>query len=189
MRSIPAGDVEQAVMIQLKRIFQAPEIIGETVERVRAKERDEREKLERKRGDLTREVNTLRANAAKMVSQTGFPGRPGRVGPGGSFIAEELARMEGQVEILEKELEGVNSDLEAILSIQPTTPMDLTAELATLSSLWDELFPKEKERIISLLIDKVVVTAHGIDLAIRADGLQSIKAELTGREGINHARQ
>jgi DNA invertase Pin-like site-specific DNA recombinase len=48
-----------------------------------------------------------------------------------------------------------------------------------IDKVWDQLFPAEQERIVRLLVSKVVVTPHNIEVQIRPNGLERLAAELT----------
>ena len=47
-----------------------------------------------------------------------------------------------------------------------------------IDKVWDQLFPAEQERIVRLLIKKVVVTPHTVELQFRPNGLERLAAEL-----------
>ncbi len=47
-----------------------------------------------------------------------------------------------------------------------------------IDKIWDQLFPVEQERIVRLLIRKVVVTPHNIEVQFRAHGMERLAAEL-----------
>jgi DNA invertase Pin-like site-specific DNA recombinase len=47
-----------------------------------------------------------------------------------------------------------------------------------LMPVWNELFPKEQERLIALMLEKVVVYPDAVDIRVRAAGLESIVREL-----------
>jgi len=51
--------------------------------------------------------------------------------------------------------------------------------LSYLKPIWDNLFPGEQERIMRLLLDKVILHEGEIEIRVRADGLGIIAAELT----------
>jgi DNA invertase Pin-like site-specific DNA recombinase len=40
--------------------------------------------------------------------------------------------------------------------------------------IWDELFPREQERIVKLLVERVIVGKNGVDVRIRAGGVGSL---------------
>jgi len=44
--------------------------------------------------------------------------------------------------------------------------------------VWEVLFPKEQERIVKLLVEKVVMNPDSMDVVIRTNGLSSLVAEL-----------
>jgi len=47
-----------------------------------------------------------------------------------------------------------------------------------IDKVWDQLFPAEQERIVRLLIKKVVFTPHNLELQLRPNGLERLAAEL-----------
>ncbi len=56
--------------------------------------------------------------------------------------------------------------------------------LLKLGSFWDHLFPAEQKRITQLLIERVVIKSHGVDIEYRASGLENIVHEL--QQAINN---
>jgi DNA invertase Pin-like site-specific DNA recombinase len=44
--------------------------------------------------------------------------------------------------------------------------------------IWDELFPVEQERIVRLLVERIMVSRNGIDIRIRAGGLGSLVSQV-----------
>ena len=61
---------------------------------------------------------------------------------------------------------------------KPITEADIRDALERLDPLWNELFPTEQARIVRLLVERVDVTEHGIDIKLRVDGLTQLAAEL-----------
>jgi hypothetical protein len=54
------------------------------------------------------------------------------------------------------------------------------AALTELDPLWDELFPAEQARIVALLVERVDVRVHGVEVRIRPSGLAGLVREMTG---------
>jgi len=52
--------------------------------------------------------------------------------------------------------------------------------LERLDPLWEELFPAEQARIVQLLVARVDVTADGLELHLRTQGLGRVVHELAG---------
>ena len=55
---------------------------------------------------------------------------------------------------------------------------DVVKTITDFAPLWDELFPAEQARIVRLLVERVDLLAGGIKVRLRAEGLQTLVAEL-----------
>jgi DNA invertase Pin-like site-specific DNA recombinase len=60
------------------------------------------------------------------------------------------------------------------------TEAEVRDALDRFDPLWDELFPAEQARIVRLLVDRVDVTATGVDIRLRVEGLGALFAEIGG---------
>ena len=67
VKTVPAGDVEQAVLIQLRRVFQAPEVLTEAFRVIRRREEEDRTRLGVERKAVEDEIATVRANASLLI--------------------------------------------------------------------------------------------------------------------------
>ena len=47
--------------------------------------------------------------------------------------------------------------------------------------LWDELFPAEQGRIVRLLVERIDLAPDGMQVRLRAEGLQTLVEELQSR--------
>jgi len=175
VKSVPAGDVEKAVMMQVRRVFQAPEILAESLASIQRREEADRGRLAAEREALQGEIATTKANAQRLIASS-LGG-----GGAGTFVSEEIARMERTVDDLNRKLRMVEAELN-MLERTPTTEARLLDELQALDRIWEELFPAEKERLIRLVVDSLTVNPDGLELVLRADGLASLMAELGPKE-------
>ena len=55
---------------------------------------------------------------------------------------------------------------------------DVVKTITDFAPLWDELFPAEQARIVRLLVERVDLAPDGMQVRLRADGLQTLVAEL-----------
>ncbi|MBF0155169.1 MAG: hypothetical protein HQL64_15630 [Magnetococcales bacterium] len=55
---------------------------------------------------------------------------------------------------------------------------DIVLALRRLDPVWEELFPVEKQRLVSLLIDAVEVSKGDVRVHLRAAGLDTLAREL-----------
>jgi site-specific DNA recombinase len=54
--------------------------------------------------------------------------------------------------------------------------------ITAFAPLWEELFPAEQARIVRLLVERVELSTDGITVRLRAEGLQTLVAELQRRQ-------
>jgi hypothetical protein len=59
---------------------------------------------------------------------------------------------------------------------------DVVQIVADFAQLWDELFPAEQARIVRLLVERVDLLPDGMQVRLRAEGLQTLVGELQSRE-------
>ena len=55
---------------------------------------------------------------------------------------------------------------------------DIVAALGRLDTIWSELFPAEQQRILHLLIERIVIKPSGFAITLRAEGMRSLAEEL-----------
>ncbi len=58
------------------------------------------------------------------------------------------------------------------------TEADARRALQQLDPLWDELFPAEQARIVTLLVERVDIGTDGLNVRLRVDGLGSLAREI-----------
>ena len=73
------------------------------------------------------------------------------------------------------------------MQANPLSEQQVADALNNLDAVWDELFPAEQARIVSLLVERVVVSETGAEVVMRSDGLHSLVDELSNREARNNA--
>jgi hypothetical protein len=56
--------------------------------------------------------------------------------------------------------------------------------LTRLDPLWDELFPAEQARIVTLLVERVDIGTEGFTLRLRVDGLAAMAREMSAEVGV-----
>ena len=55
---------------------------------------------------------------------------------------------------------------------------DVVESLQRLDPLWGQLFPGEQARILQLLVTRVTIRLHGLEISLRVEGLGSLVEEL-----------
>lgn len=54
----------------------------------------------------------------------------------------------------------------------------VTVAMTRLDQIWDQLFPAEQQRIVQLLVEKVIVSLQNIEVRLRANGIEELALEL-----------
>jgi DNA invertase Pin-like site-specific DNA recombinase len=62
--------------------------------------------------------------------------------------------------------------------IEGLSESEVTTALRRLDPLWNELFPAEQARVIQLLVERVDVSADGLNIRLRTEGFANLTAEL-----------
>lgn len=57
-------------------------------------------------------------------------------------------------------------------------PGAFSEALTELGALWDELPPAEQARIVQLLVERVDVQTHGVEVRLRPNGLAGLALEV-----------
>ncbi|MDP3264211.1 MAG: recombinase family protein [Tabrizicola sp.] len=61
--------------------------------------------------------------------------------------------------------------------------VEVREALTRLNPLWDELFPAEQARIAALLVERVDIGIHGLNVRLRTDGLAALAREMRPQVG------
>jgi len=88
----------------------------------------------------------------------------------------------GQVRAVLRQPEIVVGTWRAALAEAPDlTEAEVRDALGRLDPLWDELFPAEQERIVRLLVERVVVSEAGAEITLKLDGIAGLTRDLMSR--------
>jgi site-specific DNA recombinase len=61
------------------------------------------------------------------------------------------------------------------------TESEVRQALIDIFPVWNQLFPREQERLLNLMLEKVVIHPGHVDVRVRVDGLESLVRELDNR--------
>ena len=59
---------------------------------------------------------------------------------------------------------------------------EVVKTITEFAPLWNELFPAEQARIVRLLVERIDLSPDGMQVRLRAEGLQTLVEELRSRE-------
>jgi len=169
--TVPAGEIERAVIEQLRAVFESPEVVAATVRAAREQREARLEEVTHQHTAATAALATLREEAQRLMS--------GACGDS-ALVASRLTELAAQVEEHERAVIQADQEMQALSS--HVGEQEVIGALASLDPVWEELFPAEQERIVQLLVRRVEVGPEGLDLELRAEGLESLALELRSQE-------
>jgi hypothetical protein len=97
-------------------------------------------------------------------------------------VIAQLRRLLASPEIIVATRRAARKDLPDL------TEAEVRDAIHRFDPLWDELFPAEQARIVHLLVERVTVTASGLDIQLRVEGLSALVGELQLRPLSEEAR-
>ncbi len=169
--SVPAGEIERAVIEQLRVVFEAPEVVAATVRAAREQREARLEEVTHQHTKATAALATFREEAQRLMS--GVLGNS-------ALVAGRLAELTAQVEEQGRAVTQADQEMQAL---SPRVgEQEVIEALASLDPVWEELFPTEQERIVQLLVRRVEVGAEGLDVELRVEGLESLALDLRSQQ-------
>ncbi len=106
VKSVPAGEIEGAVIQQLRAIFRSPEMIAQTYRATRELEIDDINRLKEERGDIESRAAALRQAASRLMES----------GNADTETSAEIRRTNEEFASLQHRLTDINEDIAALES-------------------------------------------------------------------------
>jgi site-specific DNA recombinase len=152
VRRVPAGDIEKTVIDHLGAIFRTPKMLANVWREAEKQQKSEKEEALVRKREIEKELEDASGNADRKSLRE-----------------------------LSKELIRINKELK-LYDSEPVTERDISDAFDDMQSLWDELFPVERQRLIKLLVEKIEIHETGLDLILNTHGMSSLVSELVNVE-------
>jgi len=165
-RSLPAGEVERAVVEQIRCIGEDPEVLRDTLAEVRSRADGMIEHLVGERREIERALARLHADIRRTAG-----------GNSGAVTAPRIAELNEQVRFAEGRVAEIDAHL-AELRRERVREEDVAAGLADFDEVWKSLSPRERIRLLRLLISRVEYDAadSSIEITFHPTGIKSLAA-------------
>ncbi|MCZ2152901.1 MAG: recombinase family protein [Bryobacterales bacterium] len=166
-RSVSAPQIEQAVVDQIRGIAANPSVVDEVVRQLSEQQTAEREALEREKRVMERELT-------RLAEET-----PGLIRTSGKHVADRLAELQGRINVLEGQLRLVCDQLAESVG-QITDPASVLRALRDFDVLWDEMKPREQEKFVKTLVDRVTYDGRTgkVTVGFRTAGIRQLCMEV-----------
>lgn len=170
LKTVPAGDVENVVLLQLGALFQTPSLLAKTYDEIHKREKAEKLIVQKRLKELNEKQKLVRNRIFKIEHEGG--------------AEREVFELREQFNQLNKEILD-SKNISARLNSAPMTETDIVEAFNNIHELWDELFPGEKQRIMYQLIEKVTVLKENIKIELKTANMTSLVSDIiniqTGR--------
>jgi DNA invertase Pin-like site-specific DNA recombinase len=90
-------------------------------------------------------------------------------------VVAQVRQLLGTPEIIARTWAAAKNELEV-------PEREVVQTVTDFAPLWDELFPAEQARIVRLLVERIDLAPDGMQVRLRAEGLQTLVEELRSRE-------
>lgn len=166
--SLPASEIEQAVVDQFRALATHPELRAEVLRQGDDAVRVARDALQRERGQIVRQLASHHAALRRLaIVATRAPDAAGAI----SDLHERIAVTEGRIAEIDGELQ--KNEAERL------TQEEVDAAFADFEGLWNTLSPREQARSLALMIQRVEFDANdcGISLDFHAEAIRLLAQE------------
>ena len=143
-KSIPAGEIEQFVVDQVRAIGKDPALIAETLEETRIQAKARTKELETEKRALTRELGRHNAELRKLAGSLATNGT----------ATERLADLQDRIRAAEQRRTQVREELVSV-GRDLVDEKDVSRALAVFDPVWEMLAPREQVRLVRLLVQRV----------------------------------
>lgn len=156
--SLAAREIENEVVKRIAAVGRDPELVAATLDQVRSLQKSRQPQLVAERRQLERDLTRL-------------------LGGGRPEDQEQIGRLEARLAETGDEL--------AFLRATTVDRRDLSRALAVFDEIWSCLLPREQERVIGLLVERVDFDGERQTVAItfRPTGIRSLAAEVAAAQG------
>jgi len=170
---VPVGELERFVLDRIRRIGRDPELLAATVEAAH-------EGLRARQCEVGAEIPRLRSERSRLeTARERHREIAAKGGRGAQAVRAGLLEIEADIAGIETRLTDLQRERDA-LDGQEVDDAELASLLDRFDPLWDELFPREKARVLALLIEQVRVDAPAgeVEIVFRPGGITALTEEV-----------
>jgi site-specific DNA recombinase len=180
-KSIPAAQIEQLVLKQIRQRGRDPQMLGQVLAEVRRQDDARLAELESERGALERDLLRGQGEVRRLLAEVGSGATSGGV-------VSRLAELQERVGQVEQRIARLRAQMEAVQQ-ERLEEAEAARALAGLDPAWETMTPSEQARVVALLVSrvdydgargKVAITFHPL-------GLKTLAGDMLGRDSEEHS--
>jgi len=172
---VPAEELDSFVVGKVMAIGRDTSVVTETLAATKIEREAELRGLRKELKRLEKEHGKLRDQKRNLVDSVA------NAGNGAPALLERIGEVEVEMREAATAIDEVRGRI-ARLEYESIDEQDLKTALASFMPIWTELFPRERARILHLLIEEVVFNARSgdVEIAFRPSGVKILVAEAEG---------
>ncbi len=178
-KALNAHEIETPVVEHIRGVGRNEEIVQATVKGVREQSDRRMTELEVERRRQESELKQLYSSVEKLVHGAGSESSNGR------STTDQLADLQDRIRASEQRITAIREEVIA-LERETVGESELTQALAHFDPVWESLSPRERARIIRLLIERVGYDGRDgrVTVAFRSVGIKALCSEgdIAGKE-------
>lgn len=169
--SVAAKKTEDQVVDCIRKMGSDPALQEETLRQVQAEQKRQSSALKSERKALLPKLRRKQKQLKNLITVMG--------GNGSSALHEELHELETAIGVLERRATEIREDLTKLES-QTINKQHFKEALSLFDPIWHELFPREKERVMHLLVRRIGYGSEAgeLDIAFHAAGVRALATEI-----------
>lgn len=178
-KSLPAGEIERAVVDQIQCIGNDPELLHETLAEAQRQVQSRLERLAAERAGVERGLTRTHAEIRSLAA-TGSPA---------STVTDRIADLNDQARQAERRLAEIGAEA-GELERELVGEEDASAAFADFENVWQALSPREQTRLIGLLVARVEFDAADstIEITFHPTGIKALaQGEHEGGQPVEDA--
>lgn len=172
-KSLPAEQIEQFVVDQIKVIGADPAILSATLDASQCQDQERLADLEAKLRVLDRELRRIHTEI----------GQAARAAKGDGQAAARLADLHERLREIERQRTELTNEMESTRS-RMITKAEVDEALQAFDPLWDTLSPREQSRLLGLLIRRIEYDGENgkVTIAFHQTGIKALGGKAPSRE-------
>jgi site-specific DNA recombinase len=164
--SVPAAEIERFVVDQIRVVGRDPALLAETSSEARAHAERAIRRLEDEQRALKRQLSRDNAELHRTASAP--------------HSTDRLAELQDVVRVAERRLTEVREEL-AGLARELVDEREIETALSKFDPVWESLCPREQQRLVRLLVERVVYDGEHCDVSItfHPAGIKTLAEQVT----------
>jgi site-specific DNA recombinase len=174
-KSVPAGALEDFVIERIRCIGRDPELQEQVIAETRRQSDARLAELAGEEKPLVRELTACHGDVKRLSGHF-------RTDRANGDLVGRLAELNERAGKIEERLQDVRDERRR-LEEEQIDPAEATRTLAEFDSIWETLTPRERARVIELLVEQVEYdgSSSRVEVSFRATGIRTLAEELDAR--------